>query len=161
MSLNKFVNNAVIAGYVFVACTYAIPVTATITPIQSLNFGTIAVTNNSFVSSITIAPNGNVQVVGGIAILSAGNHAVYEISDFPNNRTLNVDVTVINTEMLSQTASEETFSFSVLTNSDTIVTDNNGMAMLAIGGRIETSGNGSIRFSDTAFESTIQITVDL
>lgn len=143
-------------------CTMSITgfVKATITPLQSLNFGTITVTNNNFVSSLSIDPAGNAQVVGGIAIIVPGNHAIYELSDLPSNRRVNVDVIVINAQMIASAASEETFQFSVIQNTSFLNTDLNGTALLFIGGRITTSGSGVNRFSDTQFNSTIQVSVN-
>lgn len=142
--------------YFFVFCSYS-----AITPLQSINFGTIAVTNNSFPSSITIDPAGNTQVVGGLAIISAGNHGVYEISEQLPNTSVSVAVSVLNSQMIGQIASEETFTFDVINNVNSIFADNNGTAILQIGGRISTSGNASKAFTDTTFESTIQITINL
>ena len=133
---------------------------ATITPVQSLSFGKIAVTNNQRVSSIAIDPVGNVQVDGGIAVLEDGNHAIYELSDFPPNRVLDIDVRPLNTEMIPDVSSEETFEISISTNSATLITNNAGIALLSFGGKIETSGSGFISFTDTQYQSTIQITVN-
>lgn len=137
------------------------PVSARITALQNLNFGTIAITNNGFASSVSIDPLGNVQVVGGIAIIVNGNEAIYEISEFPANTTLDVEIVVLNSQMLSDIASEETFTFSATINSDTVLTDDSGMALLNVGGQIETSGSGLNRFSDTDFTSNIRVTVNL
>lgn len=134
---------------------------ATVSVLQSLDFGTIAVTNNNFAASLEITPNGNMQVVGGIAVLQNGNPGVFEISGYPPNTTLDVDVNVLNTQMISEIASEETFSLSLIVNSETVFTDNAGVALLSVGGRISSSGTGSNAFTDTRYNSTIQITVNL
>ena len=140
---------------------FSTPVWARITALQSLNFGTIAVTNNDFASSISIDPVGNVQVVGGLAIIVNGNEAIYELSEFPVSSTLNVEVNVLNSEMIGDIASEETFTFSATINSGTVLTDASGVAYLNVGGQIQTSGSGLNRFSDTEFTSNIRITVNL
>ncbi len=136
-------------------------VNATITPLQSLNFGTIVVTKNTFASTITIDPAGNVQVVGGIVIISPGNHAVYELSDLPANRNISVDVASLNSNMIPSVASEETFNFSLVTSGNPVITDNNGVALLSVGGKITTSGSGGIRFTDADYTAVIQITINL
>ncbi|MEM0909991.1 MAG: DUF4402 domain-containing protein [Pseudomonadota bacterium] len=132
---------------------------ATITTLQSIDFGTIAVTDNSQVSSLLIDPAGNVQVIGGIAVIDNGNQGIFELSGFPSNSTITADVTVLNSQMISQVASEETFTFSLIVFGNSLVTDQNGTAQLSVGGRIDTSGNGIDNFTDTDYESTIQVTV--
>jgi hypothetical protein len=134
---------------------------ATVTPIQELDFGVIAITNNNSPASISIDPNGNIQVVGGIAIIEEGNQAIYELSDMPTNRTLDVDVLVLNPTMLSDISTEESFAFSLIRNSTTVFIDDSGIGLLFIGGKIQTSGSGNTGFSDTNFNSTIQITINL
>lgn len=134
---------------------------ATVTPIQELNFGTIVVTKNTSISSVQIDPVGNVQIIGGIAVIDEGNHAVYELSDLPVNRVIDVDVDVINSTMISDSSSEETFTFSLIRNEDTVRTNDSGVGILTFGGKIETSGNTSIRYTDTNYNSTIQITINL
>lgn len=134
---------------------------AEVTTIQSLNFGTLVVTNNSFRASVIIDPAGNIQVIGGIAVIDAGNNAVYELSNLPPNTIVRPDFQVINSQMIGDINSEETFTLTLLPNQNTLISDTNGTAILTLGGRIDTSGSGSIRFTDTNYESTIQITINL
>jgi hypothetical protein len=110
---------------------------------------------------MTIDPAGNVQVVGGIAIISPGNHAVYELSDLPPNRSISVDVTSLNSSMIPSVASEETFTFSLVTTGNPVITDSSGVALLSVGGKITTSGSGGIRFTDADYSAVIQITINL
>ncbi len=134
---------------------------ATITPLQSLDFGVIAVTNNAFAASLAIDPAGNIQVIGGIAVIDRGHQAVYELSDLPSNRSISVDVLTLNSTMVPSIASEETFSFSVVTTGNPVITDNNGVALLSVGGKITTSASGRVRFTDADYSAVIQITINL
>jgi hypothetical protein len=146
---------------ILILIVYSSSLSATVTPIQELDFGVVVVTNNNSIAKIQIDPAGNTQVTGGLAVISGGNNAIYELSDLEANRTFDVDVDVINSEMISETASEETFSLSILRNSTTVFTDNSGTALLFFGGEIQTSGNSSEAFTDTRYNSTIQITINL
>jgi hypothetical protein len=150
------------AKLLILCCSYlpAVCLNAEITTIQSLNFGTIVVTNNNFQSSVIIDPVGNVQIIGGIAVIESGNHAVYQLSDLPPNTVITPNIQVINSQMIANISSEETFRLTLLPNQNTLISDSNGSATLTLGGRIDSSGNGSIRFSDTDYESTIQITIN-
>lgn len=147
----------------FAVCCLYIPaasINAEVTIIQSLNFGKIVMTNNNFQASMIIDPVGNVQIIGGIAVLERGNHAVYELSNLPANTVLSPNVQVINSQMIANISSEETFRLTLLPNQNTLITDSTGSATLTVGGRIDSSGSGSIRFSDTDYESAIQITIN-
>lgn len=129
--------------------------------LQSIDFGTIAVTKNSFPGSIYVDPAGNVQVTGGLALLTEVQVGVFEITNYPENTQIDVEVNVVNSQMIPQIASEETFQFEVFINSNSLLTDSSGTTLLRVGAKITTSGSGSIAFTDTAFDSAIQITVNL
>jgi hypothetical protein len=134
---------------------------ATITTLQSLDFGIIVVTKNNSASSLSIDPAGNIQVIGDIAIITPGNQAVYELSDLAANSSISVEVTALTSSMIPSIASEETFSFSVITTGNSVMTDNNGVALLGVGGTITTSASGSTRFSDADYSVDIEITINL
>nr|WP_297347869.1 DUF4402 domain-containing protein [uncultured Glaciecola sp.] len=134
---------------------------ATITTLQSLDFGIIVVTKNNSASSLSIDPAGNIQVIGDIAIIAPGNQAVYEVSDYPPNTSISIEVTALTSSMIPSIASEETFSFSVITTGNSVMTDSNGVALLGVGGTITTSASGSTRFSDADYSADIQITINL
>ncbi|GBL03997.1 DUF4402 domain-containing protein [Glaciecola sp. KUL10] len=134
---------------------------ATITELQPLDFGKVAITKNDASGSISIDESGNTQVSGGFAILEQGQHAIYELSDLPTSRTLTIDVDIINSTMIPDLSSEETFELSIIRNSNTVFTGDSGTAILSFGGQITTSGSGSNRFTDTDYNSTIQITINL
>jgi len=86
---------------------------------------------------------------------------VYELSDLAANSSISVEVTALNSSMIPSIASEETFSFSVITTGNSVMTDNNGVALLGVGATLTTSASGSTRFSDADYAADIQITINL
>lgn len=120
-------------------------------------FGTIAVGDNSVVSSISMDFNGNTSSTGSIYILSDGQPAELEISNFPARKelTLSADTPTVLTRVGGGT---NTFTATSISIPSLISTDGTGYALVPIGGTLVTSGN-SQSYLDGTYRWSLQITV--
>lgn len=133
---------------------------ADIVPVQLLDFGIVAVVDNSVSSSLLIDEFDNIEVGRSFRLISRGQPAVYQITGLLPNVTYTVDVDVINISMNPGVPSLEYFDFSVVRVKNTILTDDSGQSILTFGGKITTSGSGRLDFAQATFTSNIRITIN-
>ncbi|PKH99807.1 DUF4402 domain-containing protein [Glaciecola sp. 33A] len=133
---------------------------ADIVPVQLLNFGSIAIANNSTPQTVTVDEFDNVNSSSGIRIIVSGQPAIYQLTDLVPNTTFTVDVDVVNVSMNPGEPSLEFFDLEILRVRNTVLSDNLGQATLSFGGRITTSGSNGLEFANATFRSNIRITVN-
>ena len=129
--------------------------------IQALDMGNIVVANNDTPQVITLDDFGIYQASTGFRIITRGQIAIYRLTNLPPNSTVRVAVNVVNTRMRANTPSLEAFDFEIVRQKETVLSDDNGEAELRFGGRITTSGSGSLAYTDAAFTSQIRILTNI
>ena len=125
---------------------------------QPLNFGKLAIANNTTISRFTYPRTGfNINIQGSFVRISSGSPGRYRFSDFPAYTTLNVS---LNTTTLTANGSGIPEPLSV-DNYDfgTLVTDALGEAELMLGARLNTSGNSG-SYGDAPYSGSTVLRVD-
>ena len=126
--------------------------------LQRLNFGTLAIADNTIVSRFTFPGSGaNANVQGRFVLISNGTAGRYRLSDFPPYTTL--EVSLIDTTLTANGSGiPEPLS---VDNYDvaTIVTDALGETELMLGARLNTSGNSG-SYGDAPYSGSTTLRVD-
>jgi len=136
----------------------AYPAGATITLIEPLSFGTIAVLDNSVTSDITISQTSQTTIVNHIRVIEPGNAAEFVLTDLPGN--VQVFTTVSVTQMTTTTvnpAPTEQFTLVSVDTAPFVYTDGTGYASIKVGGTLRTSGNGG-NYVDVQYQASLQLT---
>jgi hypothetical protein len=130
---------------------------AEIYEIQALDFGTIAVIDNSSAASMTIDKFGNTTVSAHLRIVSPPIPGHFLINDLPPSTGISINMSHNSNTMTPLSSSQEFFTFSLTDYTDYLVTDVNGEAELLIGGTITTSGSGSLNFAQTDYRINYRV----
>ncbi len=126
--------------------------------IQPLDFGTIAITSNAAVSTITYPYSGAPPSINGnIVFLSRGHRGIYQLSAFPSYTPLIINV-VGDSLTAGGLGSSEPLSLSAFSY-PTLTTDANGEALLYLGATLSTSGSGA-PYIDAPYLGNITITIN-
>lgn len=126
---------------------------------QQLNFGTIAIPDNSAVSSMTIPYNGlTPSISGNIVFLAPGNPGIYRLQSFPPDTALIISVTGSNLIYMSNHPTAEPLQMNAFTY-PTLTTDSLGEAVIELGATIVTTGSGA-PYQDGPYSGDISITIN-
>lgn len=117
---------------------------------QPLNFGKIAISSNSFVSTTTLRRNGSQSSTDKIYVVEKGSPAILSFSNFSPFITLSIDE---NTPVSSSMAYPGTQQFTVTTLDipPQVKMDSSGMGSLLFGGTLATSGLGGTYYADVPY----------
>ncbi len=128
-----------------------------ITEQQPLSFGQFAITDNTIVSTMTIPYNGlPPSVTGNIIPITPGQAGHYLLSGFPAYVLFYITVTSSNLTK-GGTGQPEPLVLDNFTH-PTLTANANGEALLKLGARLSTTGNG-VSYVDAPYSGTITITV--
>lgn len=116
----------------------------TITEVSYLDFGTMAIKDNTQVYTMALSWTGLVTKDNEIAIIEPGSPAEYSIQGFLPDTLLNVSVLTPSTQTLKKGCCATTAQMTIDTFDylPTITTDSNGDASLFVGAELRTSGAG-------------------
>jgi len=129
-------------------------VTAAITEVQELSFGTFALVDNATVSTLRIPYNGTNPVASSkLYPLTRAQPGQYQISGMPSFQAL---IITINNFSL-QVGAAEPFNVNTFTY-PALITDTNGEALLEVGATLNTTGSGT-GYADATYTGTISITI--
>ncbi len=139
----------------------ALNVTAqTMREVVGINFGRIALTDNSQSYVMSIDRLGAITKDSAIAIIEAGSPAEYALEGYPPNTLLNISVTTPSTTTALGVVCCPTTDTMVINGFDypvTVVTDALGTAVLNIGA-VLTTGNGGV-YVDGVYYINMIVTV--
>ncbi|WP_405128076.1 DUF4402 domain-containing protein [Pseudoalteromonas sp. PB2-1] len=130
----------------------------TITELEPLSFGLLAITDNSSVSSVTVLPSNTSASSNSIYVVKQGRAAELLFEGYGAR----IQVTIsdnVNNQPLSNLHNNQRFYLNRLIYNPTLVTDSYGSAVLKVGGQISTSGDGST-YNDGYYDATVSLTVD-
>lgn len=124
---------------------------------QRLNFGKLALADNTTISRFTYPRTGNVSIQGSFVLISSGTLGRYQFSGFPAFSTLNVSINnttlTANGSGIPEPLSVDDYDFG------TLITDAQGEAELTLGARLNTSGNSG-SYGDAPYTGTTTLRVD-
>jgi hypothetical protein len=138
-------------------CLFSSKVKADVEITQTLNFGIVAVLDNSSVHTYTIDESGNFSISGGFAIIAPGNPGAIRLSNYPGNIEVFVNGVVITAVLNPGQISQEYFVFTSVNVPPTVRTSSLGEEEFTFGGTIQTSGSGSIQFVDAQYAGQLRI----
>nr|WP_241664413.1 DUF4402 domain-containing protein [Ningiella ruwaisensis] len=141
-----------------IGCVYSGCTQANITELQSLNFGTIALVDNSSVGDIIVDKFGNVTSTSHFRVVIPPQPAHFLIDGLAPNTGVSIAISHSATQMSPLTSSPETLTFSLIESAEYVVADANGEAEIKIGAKLSTSGNGSLNFAQTDYRINYQVT---
>jgi hypothetical protein len=118
-----------------------------------LNFGAIAVPDNSSVSSLTFSRSERVEIEGSLILVSSGVAGSLRLTGFPANVGVEIDADFAELAIEGATISERL----AVTGYDfaDVRTDGDGSVDIVFGGTVETSGNGQA-YEDGTYSDTAQ-----
>lgn len=133
----------------------------TITEVKTLDFGVIVLKNNNANYVMNMTFSGNITADPEIIIIESGHPAEYDLSDFPPNTQLTIDIIAPDTETnLAGAIDPSTSQFTITnyhTSSSIITTDALGNATISVGATLTSSGTGF--YKDAIYFSYITIMV--
>lgn len=141
-----------------------------ITQNQALNFGVFAVANNTTASSIVVTPDNETYADQGIVIGQDGQRGYYTLTGLPPNVSffLGVEVpnppseggVVLDDATSASSGSGPSFTLEDLTisNGGVLQSDNQGDAVLFIGGTLKTTGTGQ-GYTGGVYSGTYNLTI--
>lgn len=127
--------------------------------IQNLDFGDIVVVDNSSPGTISLSYLGQLTVSNHFRIISPSQIGQVRLSNYPVNAELFVDAFVLQPNSSSAQVSPEQFQLTSISHPVSVRTRVDGTAIINLGGTIQTSGSGSLAYSDTDYSISIQIQV--
>lgn len=128
--------------------------------IRPLDFGDIAIIDNSAAHNLSIDRLGNINVDIGIRIIRPGQPGEFEASGFAGNVELFITSQVISDVMNPGRVSGEYPNLVSLDTAASVRTESDGTAIIFVGGTIQTSSSGSLDFVDDTYNSDIRITIN-
>lgn len=143
-----------------VCCSSSSTTAQDIELLQALHLGTIAVIDNSTVSTVKITKEGLARATGGIHFIQTGQPAIFEATNFDPNRRLYINVTVLQSGTVTTMVSPEQFSIQEYDHLEFIQTDNQGTAQFLVGATFATSGSSSEGFRDTQYNANYSVTIN-
>jgi len=131
----------------------------TITEISPLDFGTIAIKDNSAAYTLRVRYTGQIINDPEIIIITSGNPAEYLVSALPASTAITINVTSPSgvTTSPAVSPSNQQFSISNFDYLPSASSDTNGEYTFYLGATITTSGSGI--YEDTLYVTTMNITV--
>lgn len=125
-----------------------------------INFGEIAIRNNTSVSTVTIHRNGAFQSTNHIFIIEPGSPGVFTLNGLPPFTTVNLtaDLPVSSTSPIPDTAQ---FTITAVDMPSSINMGPTGSAQFKVGGTLSTSGNPAKNyFSGAEYLIFLNVNID-
>lgn len=143
----------------FLLC-YAGCCSADVTLIRPLDFGKIAVLDNSTVKTFTMDRFGQVDAPLGTVVLSPGSQGIVEITGYPPGLELNIVASIIQPISSVPVGTGETFTLTNIDIANAIQIPFSGVAQLSFGGTLSTSGSGSVNFTNTLYTHRLRLDIN-
>lgn len=124
--------------------------------VEPLQFGKIAITSNSSVSTTTVRRNGSQLSTNKILIVQQGAPAILQLSNFPIYTTVNLSAITPVSSGMPYSGSEQ-FTLTALDMPASIQVNGLGEATLVVGGTLATSGLGGIYYNDAVYHIYVDI----
>ena len=127
---------------------------------NKLSFGTVVVTDNSVVSSVSMnLSDGKTVATNKMLVLVPGQLGEFTLFGFTPYIELQITADFLTVKSNTNGEVTEQFTLDSLTTAPTVNTDADGKATLYIGGTLSTSGNGNNNYINTLYKGSYNIIV--
>ena len=134
---------------------------AGVTTIEKLNFGTLAIVDNTVQSDISISSATNqISITNGFRVLVPGNRAEFLLTSNPNYTPVYTTATVLVAETTSLTPPSEQFTLINVESTPSATTDGTGLATIYVGGTLRSSGSGTGQYFDATYTATYKLDIN-
>jgi len=123
-----------------------------ITELQALNFGAIAVRDNTVVSTVRVSANGSPSYTGQVLFVSAPSPGVYRVTGLPPFVTLSLSMLSSPATMSGQVGGATLTVASPLTQPSELRTNAQGEVEFRLGASMNTSGNSTL-YEDGVYQA--------
>ncbi len=128
--------------------------------VNPLNFGIIAIRDNSKPQFIDMSFTGIINFSTGIRFIERGSVGNAEVYTDLKHILLFINTRIIQSETTSTHLSQEQLALTNIYTPSSIYTAYGGVTDIPIGGRIETSGSGSTFYPGEDYTGVFEITVN-
>lgn len=129
--------------------------------VQPLSFGKLAIIKNDNPYVFSISHLGEQRIDAPFKVIEKPTVGIFRVSGLPVNSHINVNVITYNSKLNPATSSPELLDFAINGFDDPIRSDAGGEALLRVGGKITTSGAGTVNFSQNTHSATLRISVEI
>ena len=160
LTINQSGMRAVKASFAVVAVLSVEIAWGDILEVSPLDFGTIAVSQNSTPGQVDVSFTGLVNYTGGIYGITPPSRGEFFLSNFPSNQSLFITSSNIQATTNSDVTSQDQFTLDSINVPSVVTTDGSGSATLYVGGVLETSADGTNNYTNTRYTISYQISVN-
>ncbi|MBT1065217.1 DUF4402 domain-containing protein [Bowmanella sp. Y26] len=121
-------------------------------------FGRLAISDNSQVSSTTLARNGNQSYTGRLLVIEKGTPGTYTLTELPPFTSFSLTPSLPAYSSVAIPGSAQ-FVITALDIPPTVKADINGDAQFTIGGTLTTSGNGQPYLGPADYQIMLDIEI--
>jgi len=141
-------------------CFIASFVKADIELVSQLDFGTIAILDNSQVETYRLYDDGRVRTTDNILIVKAGSPAVIRVFDLAPNTPIVVTNLITDNTFRSGEPGTNTLELTELSSSILLNTDEAGEVIFSLGGTLVTNGNSTLQYGNSFLLARFNVTID-
>ena len=156
--MNFFFNRISLLVILFILSSLSI---AGVTTIEKLNFGTLAIVDNTTPSDITInSATNQIIITNGFRVLLPGNRAEFLLTNYPNYTPVFTTATILVAETTSLTPPSEQFTLINIESTPSTTTNGTGLATIYVGGTLRSSGSGTGQYFDAIYTATYELEIN-
>lgn len=137
---------------------YSSQVFATLTKIKDINFGTIAIGDNSEVSRLTVTRQGQIYRTKNLYVIEGGEPGEIEVTNYTPGTTLYLSATP-STTTLAASGITANFNMTSVDIAASVFIGNSGVGTFTVGGTLESTGDDSVYY-DAEYNSSISVMVN-
>jgi hypothetical protein len=145
--------------YLFIGLT-AFNAQSDIEVLSPLQFGIIAILDNSNVETYSISASGVERTSANILVVSQGSPATFRVFNLQANTPIVVTRQILSNELQSNQLNTDTLDFVQVSSSILLNTDDSGEVTFNVGGALATKGDSSINYGSSELNGTFSITID-
>lgn len=128
--------------------------------VQPLTLGKVAIIKNDKPYVYSISHMGEKRIDAAFKVIEPAEVGLFRVAGLPASSHINTEVSTTNTFFNTASPPPELLAFEINGYDDPIRTDPAGEAILRVGGKLTTSGSGSLAFSDSQQTANIKVTIN-
>lgn len=146
--------------FLIIATVIQFPLRADIEMVSQLDFGTIAVLDNTGVETYQLYSDGRVRTSDNILIVKNGAPAVMRVFNLDPNIPLVVSTLITNNTFRSPEPNTNTFELTEVATPILLNTDEFGEVIFNVGGTLATDADGSLLYGNSFLLAQFDVTID-